>query len=328
MTFSSFIGHERIKDALLRGLKSGALPQAMLFAGPAGIGKRAFALALAKALNCAGSANEACGRCPSCRRIDRGEHLDVTVLEPSTSQIKVQEIRELCAAAQTHPYEGRRRVLLIEAADTMNAQAQNSLLKTLEETPASAVILLLAEHADRLLPTIRSRCQRYDFLPLTLPEVVQVLKGRLQKPELEIELLARLSRGRPGVGLTLDLVRFGTVRSECLIFLRALSGVVAPSAVLEAAANWGKGLDRAELVDRLEALRLLLADLGRCLAGEGAGSLVNTDLAEPLAELSREWTIGRLSALSEQLNLLDQGLSRNLNRQLALEHLAFSLQGN
>src|SRR5215471_6168035 len=172
MPFRDIKGHRRLTDLLARSIERGALPPASIFAGPSGVGKRATAIAVAQALNCTGSRapvsgsdfQDACGTCSACARIARGAHPDVLIVEPGDSgNIRIEPIRETVDRTGFKPFEGRRRVVIIDGADAMVPGAQNALLKTLEEPPASSIFILVTARPDSLLPTVRSRCIRLWF---------------------------------------------------------------------------------------------------------------------------------------------------------------------
>ncbi len=325
MSFSDQVGNQKVVAALRGAMAENRLPHALLFAGPEGVGKRTLALTLAKALNCSRADGDACGRCRSCSKTDREEHPDVLSLRPSTAQIKVGEIRELNAAIQYRPFEGRRRIFLIDPADAMNEQAQNALLKTLEEPPADAFLILLSERPNLLLPTVRSRCQRFTFSPLAQADVVQLLKPKLTKSEEEIELLARLSQGRVGVALDLDLADYSRVREECLGLLAALAEPLKVKGLLDLAAAWGRLLEREAMLERLRILKSLLADLARLAIVHDRAVFTHEDIADRLRAMSTGWTIQRVYRFSARLDSIERALQRNVNRQLALEYAGLTL---
>ena len=154
------------------------MPPSLLFAGPSGVGKRLTALAVAQALNCTNTSQgsglraegsvDACGACAACTRIARGVHPDVLFVEPGDSgAIKIDQVRDIVDRAQYRPFEGRRRVVIIDEADALVQPAQNALLKTLEEPTPSSVFILVTSRPDMLLPTVLSRCPQLRFRPLS-----------------------------------------------------------------------------------------------------------------------------------------------------------------
>jgi DNA polymerase-3 subunit delta' len=158
-------GHRRIVELLLRSVERNTLPPSLIFSGPSGSGKRDTAVALAQAVNCLTPRDgDACGTCASCTRIARGVHPDVLIVEPADSgSIRIDPIRDAIDRASYRPFEGRRRVVIIDDADRLVPAAQNALLKTLEEPSAASVFVLVTARPDMLLVTVRSRCIRLVF---------------------------------------------------------------------------------------------------------------------------------------------------------------------
>ena len=192
MRFDEFIGNTRIVDRLRQKLREGRFPHALIFAGPEGIGKRSCALMFAKALNCPEKGPvDFCDQCSQCRKIDAGVHSDVLTvgLEEEASDIKIAQVRSLLQTLGLRPLEGRQKVFIIDPADAMNAAAANALLKGLEEPPDDSCFILLSSNPQSLLTTVRSRCQTYPFVPITLDEM-----RRFSQDELAL----RWSRGSIG----------------------------------------------------------------------------------------------------------------------------------
>jgi DNA polymerase-3 subunit delta' len=162
-------GNRRLIALLARSVHRGMLPPSLIFSGPAGAGKRQTAVATAQAINCLsprgeGESFDACGTCAACTHIERGIHPDVVIVEPGDSgSIKIEPIRDVIERAGYRPFEGRRRVVIINDADAMASSPQNALLKILEEPPPSSVFILVTARPDMLLPTVQSRCQRVRF---------------------------------------------------------------------------------------------------------------------------------------------------------------------
>ena len=143
MPLRDITGHRHLLELLGAAASRGTLPPSLIFAGPAGVGKRTTAAAVAQTLNCLQPAgNDACGVCRSCSRIARGVHPDILIIEPGdTGSIKVDQIRDAIDQSAYRPFEARRRVVIIDRADAMMAEAQNAMLKTLEEPPASSIFI-------------------------------------------------------------------------------------------------------------------------------------------------------------------------------------------
>jgi DNA polymerase-3 subunit delta' len=208
-------------DALRAAVRRGGLHHAYLFAGPEGVGKGMAARLLAQAANCERDDADACGACPSCRKIARGVHPDVLVVERErdmaragrwepkggrtpSRDIVVDQVRELVdRRLSMRRFEGRRRFVLIDPADAMNPQAQNAILKTLEEPPPETTLVLVSSSADGLLPTVRSRCLRLPFAPLPDALLAERLAAEGRSPE-NARLATILAAGSLGKALALD----------------------------------------------------------------------------------------------------------------------------
>jgi DNA polymerase-3 subunit delta' len=228
--FRDILGQERVISHLKTAMAKGRLSHAYLFVGPQGVGKASVARALAAALNCAQprADGDACGECPSCRRLQAGTHPDFLVISPpeSKAQIGIGQIRELRRLTEYPPW-GAWRVAVIKPAEALTAQndaAANALLKTLEEPPDRHVLVLTALGEADLLPTVVSRCHKLAFAPLPAPLVAQELVKRRGLPPARAALLAALSGGswagpEPGPG--------GAQRRQVLADLARLAGSAA-----------------------------------------------------------------------------------------------------
>src|SRR5919197_1244242 len=193
MDFDLFIGNRKILDRLRRKLREGRFPHGVIFSGPEGVGKHTCALMVAKALNCLKvEAGAFCDECSSCRKINSGVHPDVMTIsvEEEATQIKIAQIRRVLELLQLHPLEGRNKIFIIDPADSLNAEAANALLKGLEEPPENTFFILIAINVHELPLTVRSRCQIYQFAPLTLAE--------MRQHGITDELVLRWSRGSIG----------------------------------------------------------------------------------------------------------------------------------
>lgn len=199
------MGHDWAVNLLGEHIRSDGVRHAYLFTGPAGVGKRTMALSFAKALACKAppSPGAFCGQCRPCQMIARQQFSDLAVLQAETvgGEMKVDTVRELQHTLSLTPYESDRRIAILLRFHEANENAQNALLKTLEEAPGKSILLLTADTPENLLPTIVSRCELLRLRPLS----VDALGGQLQK-NLDIHLtralaLARISGGRPGIAL-------------------------------------------------------------------------------------------------------------------------------
>jgi DNA polymerase-3 subunit delta' len=322
--FRSIIGHKRLVGLLSRAVAGGSVPPALLLAGPAGTGKRRTALALAEALNClaplstANAERDGCGECASCRRILRGTHPDVIVLEPGDSgSIKIEPVRDVIDRAQYRPFEGRRRVVVIDNADALVAPAQNALLKTLEEPPSASVFVLVSALPDALLPTVRSRCPRLRFGPLSPGEVAAVLIRDHGYAEADARAVAADAEGSVGRALEAESTDRSDARANAQRLLEQSARLADPAKrigmVQGLVGKGASGAERDQLAVCLRALSSLLRDLGIIASGADARLLANADLQADLSRLAhafdRSRTMRAFAAVDEALTALERNAS-------------------
>jgi DNA polymerase-3 subunit delta' len=199
-------GHEWAVDMLKKHVVNGTTRHAYLFCGPPGLGRRTLALRFAQALNCTTpvSAGIPCGQCRDCKQIDAMQHADLTVIQAETEggTLKVDQIREARRTLTLKPYQSKYRVSIFLRFQEANDSASNALLKTLEEAPSYAVLILTADNPEQLLPTIVSRCEVLRLRPLSIEEVHRGLESRGIETG-RAKLIAHISGGRYGYALRL-----------------------------------------------------------------------------------------------------------------------------
>ncbi|HEX3559658.1 MAG TPA: DNA polymerase III subunit delta' [Pyrinomonadaceae bacterium] len=336
--FDRLVGNERAKETLRRMLRQGRVPGALLFAGDEGLGKRLFALELARALNCRTRRGvEACGVCSSCKRVGRfeappaerdeykkvfwSEHRDVGRVLPFNRNILVDAIRDLERECNFRPAEGEARVFLVEDAESLNDASSNALLKTLEEAMPTTHLILVTSRPAALLPTIRSRCQIVRFAPLGVEELEGYLIEKRKRAGEEARLAARLAAGRPGVALGLNLDTYRARRDAMLGVVEALAAGNDRVRLLRAAEELGDAKNKDEYEPRLDALELLIRDLW-LLALDGAQArVVNYDLRDRLARLAASLRPARAARWLAHVEELRAHLNVNINRRAATDAL-------
>jgi DNA polymerase-3 subunit delta' len=334
MPFRDLAGHRRLLDLTARAAERGSLPPSLIFAGPDGVGKRRAAEALAQVFNCAAplrisatAPQDACGECPACRRIARGVHADVMTVEPGeTGSIKVEQVRQAIERSAYRPFEGRRRVVIVDDADAMESSAQNALLKTLEEPPPASTFVLVTARPDVLLPTVRSRCQRLRFGRLSAPDIAAVLVREHGVSEKEAHAAALLADGSLGRALEGDSEAFVEARDAASAMLAQVAAAADSRQRLAAArALGGDKVDRDELGRRLRLVSSMLRDLGILLSRADEGTLANLDLKPTLQRLTRSYggerTVRAFSAVDRALAALD----RNASPKIVADWLAFQI---
>jgi len=316
MALREIIGHEGIINILRGYIRKERLPHALLFAGDEGIGKRLTAINLAKTLNChaLGSMDhdiDCCDECPSCKKIDKMIHPDVFLLKPEgpAGQIKIDTIRKLQESLSYRPYEGRRKVAIIDDADLLNPPAANAFLSTLEEPPEGSIIILISARPDMLLETIRSRCQRLNFSPLPLKSMGKLIKDRYKGLDnRHLLLLAELAGGRLGHALNDDLI---AQRNRSLDILLDILG------------NPSKDVwkDKKDMEDWFDWCCLWLRDIAVLKATANPDLLINKDKEVKIRELSNEMELEGILKLSREIYNIKRLLNFNLNRPITLYYI-------
>ncbi|MEJ5201447.1 MAG: DNA polymerase III subunit delta', partial [Anaerolineales bacterium] len=201
------LGHEWAAQLLKQHMIRNAVRHAYLFTGPEGVGRRTLALRFAQALNCLYPPvpGDPCGTCQICQQTGRMEMADLSIVqsEPDSHTIKIEQVRDLQHTLSLAPYQARYRVAVLLRFEEATAAAQNALLKTLEEPPQKVVLLLTADAAENLLPTIVSRCEVLRLRPLAIEQLAEALQTDWEISNDEARKLAHLANGRPGYALFL-----------------------------------------------------------------------------------------------------------------------------
>jgi len=363
MGFAEFLGNERIVAALRGALRSGRVPHALLFTGPRGVGKFTLARMFSQAANCERLNDDFCGECVTCQRIslladpqklleqglvERGEsadaatvervplilqsHPDVWALIPDPVRLKslvarpmlrIGQLRAVQRAAYFQPM-GRRRVFILNGAETMRWDVANVFLKILEEPPGSATLILTAPSPYALLPTIVSRCLQFHFAPLPQAAVEKILKEKTRRKPMENRLAALLAEGSPGLALEMDVTAAAQSRKNALRILERAARGQGFAQLFADTSSLAKDREFS-FEDQLGVFYGLLTDLLELTSKLKEPVLRNANLAQELESLSQSvdsaWVLRAIAGFDE----LYAGARRNLNRQLGLDALAASL---
>ncbi len=187
MAFEQLIGNDKIKDILKESVKKGNILHSYLFVGNEGIGKFHFAKEFAKMILC--FYKNGCNQCKSCKEFDTENHPDFLVVEPEGNTIKVEQIRQMISKIIEKPIISDKKVYIVNDSDKMTEEAQNTLLKTLEEPPENIIIILIAEKEEKILSTIKSRCTKITFQPIEQDKLKEILKKQYQYENISEHLL-------------------------------------------------------------------------------------------------------------------------------------------
>ena len=316
-TFQEIWGNALQMEHLKRAAAGGRISHAYLFLGGAGAGKRLIANTFAKALQCEQGGGEVpCDACRSCRAFDGGNHPDVIYVRGEKKTLGVDEVREqIIETVDLKPYRYDRKIYIIEKADTMTAQAQNALLKTLEEPPAYAVFLLLAERAEAFLQTILSRVVTMRVRPLSEREVADYLMRKAALSNEESRIYAAYAQGRIGQALELmEDVSFGNMRQEILEKLEKLPEMPEGEAYL-LAKEWEAYKNDLRFLDIME---LWYRDLLAAKSLREERYLIQKDRKEAIFRCAKE-PAQRLAKKAAAVRRARQRLAQNANFRLTLE---------
>jgi len=356
MNFDKIIGQQRVKDIISRAIEHQRVPHAYLFNGPDGVGKEAMAIEFAKALYCTNEEQKPCNVCSNCKRITQFEHPDFQFIFPApktagikeerqvldslaqnpyarkkpwaTPTISIDKIRELRRISNLKPLEGLRIVIITEA-DNMTAEAANSLLKILEEPPASMHLVLVTSRINTLLLTIISRCQEIRFNILSDTEIEQALVDREQLDQQKAKVISRMSQGSYGRALLWLDEQFDARRELSLDFLRVC--LKSPLHQFELIEQLMQKYDKKVIKDILSLNMIWFRDSMYYLNGDEniKKQIVNVDKIDTLHKFTStfEWMDFEkiFQKIENAIQLLDRNVQLNLILFVLLTHLQDSL---
>lgn len=321
MAFRDIIGQDKAVSILSRTLLRDRVPSAYLFAGDSGIGKKFTAVNFAKAVNCLANgevnqqspATDACDECRSCRKIDAGTHPDFMMVIPEKGEIRIDDIRAVEEALYFRPHEGRKKVVIVDDADTMNQPAANAFLKTLEEPPAGSLLILIASNPAGLPETIRSRCWRINFAQLSFESCEKVIRaaksrGAAEADGAQLADVVRLSMGRPGLAVSSDLIK---ERERFISLLKGMAGL-----------NNETWTDRDEMEQWLQAAGILMRDLAVLNITGEESMLMSGDVRTCTSGMKVTRDLRDVAEAFKKIMLLSRQLGFNLNTKITWNYTA------
>ncbi len=340
--FDKLIGNQPIKEILRRMLAADRVPHSLLFVGAEGVGKKRFALELAKAFVCQTPSNfEVCDKCSACKRADKfafpkpddrdahqevifSEHADIGLVIPYNKNILIDAVRDLEKEANFRPYEAKARFFLIDDAEKLNTakdNAANALLKTLEEPAPTSYIFLITSRPDALLPTILSRCQTIRFAPIPSKEIENhLLETKKFSPD-DALLLAKLSAGSIGHALSMDLEKFRRQRESMLKVLESLLIKQDRAVLLRTAEEMNDAKNKDNYNASLDILESLIHDVWKLSLGGNDENIVHADIKTHLKKLAENAASNRLASWLVEIETMRENFNVNLNRKIATDAL-------
>lgn len=344
--FKSIIGQEQPIRFLTILLRKGMIPNALLFTGPEGVGKRRTAYAFAMAANCnrtkaggnkgfsrlpdtsfkpEGISIEPCGECKSCRKFISGNHPDLILINPQGQITKIAQIRELRQLLTMKPFEGRLRVVIIGEAHTLNPEASNAILKVLEEPPEQTIFVLVTPYTYDLLPTILSRCQIVRFSPIKESVLASALIKDHEMTRHDAEALAAMSGGSYSKALTLKNDNHFLFRNWIIQEIKAFN-TDSMAIILAFAEKIAKTKNKESIQDFLDILKIWFRDL--TIAEYSPHSIINKDLEKDIASLSQQYSQNLLLKNFSAIEQAQKKIDSNANPRLVLENLMLTIMEN
>lgn len=322
MSFKDIYGHEKQISILQTAAARNRIPHAYLFYGMEGVGKRTVAEVFTKALNCRSNSDDACDECPSCVKIDRGNHPDVIMIRAEGQFIKIKEIRELQEQMKFRPLEGRKRIFILDDADRMNIVSANALLKTLEEPSASNILMLITARPHQLPMTILSRCQHVRFNPLRRETIASYLQEKVSLDSQASSLLSSSSGGSIGKALTLHDDSYLTMRNVVFNIMSKIR-MNDPLMVLSLANAFGQ--ERKEITERLGILMTGYRDALVYKETAEVDRVINQDHIDVIKAIAENVAGYDIMNSIRVVDRAFHAVSQNANKQLTLEVMMFKL---
>ena len=326
--FSDVLGHEQTIQHMKNAIRMNKVSHAYMINGEKGSGKRLLAGLFAQTLQCEAGGTEPCMQCRSCKQaesLNQPDIIRITHEKPNT--ISVEDIREqLNGDIQIRPYSSPYKVYIIDEADKLSVQAQNALLKTIEEPPSYAVIFLLTENAGTLLPTIRSRCVLLDLKPVSSQIIKRYLMEDLEIPEYRADICTAFAQGNVGKAKRLALSdNFGEMLDHVLHVVKYISEMEVGDLIedLKKISEY-----KMEINDYLDLLTIWYRDVLLFKATRDADSMIFSDELISIRKKARESSYEGLGQIIEALEKAKQRLKANVNFDLTMELLLLTMKEN
>lgn len=326
--FSEILGHEQIIEHLQNAIQMKKVSHAYILDGEEGAGKMMLARAFAQTLQCERGGTEPCGECHSCKQALSGNQPDIiTVGHEKPASIGVEDIRgQLCGDIQIKPYSSPYKIYIVDEAEKMTVQAQNALLKTIEEPPAYGVILLLTTNADAFLPTILSRCVTLKLRPVKSEVIRAYLMEKYQIPDYQADVCTAFARGNVGKAQRLaQSEQFAELKEHLIHLLRHLRDmeIYELTEAVRSASEY-----KAEIGDYLDLIALWFRDVLLFKATRQIDGLV---FAEEIGDISAQAQKSSYEGLERILKALEKAkvrLKANVNFELTMELLMLTIKEN
>lgn len=327
--YAEIAGHDNLIEHFRRAVCEGKVSHSYIISGEEHAGKMMIAEAFARALQCTEAVSrqtgDGCGRCISCMQAASHNHPDILYVTHEKSVISVEDVRQqIVATAEIFPYAGNYKVYIVDEAERMNEQAQNALLKTIEEPPAYVVILLLTSQIGRLLPTIRSRCVEMALRPVSEAKIRAYLERRFQIPEYSARLAASFAQGNVGRAVAYaSSPAFGEVWAQCAQIMKRLPRMRMSELMEEVR---GLAAAKKEIDQRLEFMTLWCRDLLMCKAAGDEAKLICLQEEKTIREQAGHISYEGIEECIRVIRETGARLRANVNFDVAVEMMLVQMR--
>ena len=327
-SFKDVVGHKDILKYISSAVENNRVSHAYILNGERGSGKKMLANLFAMTLFCETGDNEPCGKCHSCKQAESGNHPDIIrVTHEKPNSISVDDIRtQVNNTVDIKPYQGPYKVYIIPQADMMTPQAQNAILKTIEEPPSYAVFLLLTENAETLLPTINSRCVMLKLRNIKDTLIKKYLMENLEIPDYKADMCTAFAQGNMGRAIMLaNSDHFNEIREEAVQLLKHISEMELNEIV---AAVKNISVYKLEITDYLDIIMIWYRDVLLYKATKEIDKVVFKDQLQSIKEQARKSSYEGIELILESLEKAKARLKANVNFDLVMELLFLTIKEN
>lgn len=327
-SFKDVVGHKDILKYISSAVENNRVSHAYILNGERGSGKKMLANLFAMTLLCETGDNEPCGKCHSCKQAESGNHPDIIrVTHEKPNSISVDDIRtQVNNTVDIKPYQGPYKVYIIPQADMMTPQAQNAILKTIEEPPSYAVFLLLTENAETLLPTINSRCVMLKLRNIKDTLIKKYLMENLEIPDYKADMCTAFAQGNMGRAIMLaNSDHFNEIREEAVQLLKHINEMELNEIV---AAVKNISVYKLEITDYLDIIMIWYRDVLLYKATKEIDKVVFKDQLQYIKEQARKSSYEGIELILESLEKAKARLKANVNFDLVMELLFLTIKEN
>lgn len=326
--FETVVGQEPIVEHLKKAISTGKISHAYIINGDRAAGKEYIAGIFARALQCEKGGTDPCEECHSCKQALSGNHTDIIrVTHEKPGSVGVDDVRDqITGSVYVKPYSGKYKIYILNEAEKMTTQAQNALLKTLEEPPEYVVILLLTTNVNMLLPTIQSRCVVLNMKPVKDDLVKKYLMDELSIPEYKAEVCVAFARGNVGKARLLALSEeFDKVREEAISLLKYINDMELPEvmAAIKKITEY-----KFDVNDYLDIIAVWFRDVLMFKATHDPNSLIFTEEIQSIRKRADKSTYEGIEKIIDALDIAKARLTANVNFELTMELLLLAIKEN